>query len=325
MALKKKSDLKARFLNGQKPNQEDFENLIDSCYGWVESGQLDAGANMLQLNSVGAMTGEASIISVDVSKLNQTLAFDPLTNSLRISGHPEAVHKVGYWIPKAGASNGIAHISTDNRVGIKTSSPLADLHVNGGFKIGSGKTITGVAASLTESGLDSKVPTVAALKSCVPEMVLHARLDDAATFNVPKGGGRIPFPQVVYKRSNVEYSNSTLTIPENGLYRVEVNLSIESFNAGGAVSFLALMFMGDYLDYMWFVPAGTSGNFTLVSVSKVLELEKDGELWLEGYVTTNGELKLNKGFGQGSTFTVSRVGDPLPRLEGIRNEVTVIS
>lgn len=116
---------------------------------------------------------------------------EPATKTLQY------VYDGSSWVPWLGESNGtpeininLLNITSDNlivneslihtstgQVGVGTTSPSNLLHVNGGFRLGSG---TGVDTITTDTALgtsDSKIPTEAAVKSYVQ------------TVNVSQAGG----------------------------------------------------------------------------------------------------------------------------------------
>jgi hypothetical protein len=59
MAYQSKENIKSKFEKGDLPSQEDFENLIDSCYNAVEgySGTVQFIDNNSVTNSVSISAG----------------------------------------------------------------------------------------------------------------------------------------------------------------------------------------------------------------------------------------------------------------------------
>ena len=116
-----KEELKERFANGKKPSQDDFVELIDSCYGYVSKAELNEDHNVLLLTVPDEHVGGDKVISVNLIRLSLPLRFDYLRNTIFLGDKSEP-KVIGYWKPSAAPVVDVAPtwISTESKVGIKT-------------------------------------------------------------------------------------------------------------------------------------------------------------------------------------------------------------
>jgi hypothetical protein len=242
MAVIKKEDLKKKFLNGTKPTQVDFADMIDHCYGYVESGRLEGDQLILAGNAGGAVI--APTVQVNLAALSQSLAYNALTNELTISGRTES-RRIGYWGPNPNSRNDVAAISTNAKVGIKKENPVADLDINGSLALKYGVSAREILSSFgSNSDLTQAIPTAQAvidyfqstiaglrreievLRRSAAQKMLEVGIKPRAA--IAQGTGEVVFDRTWFVHDKQKWQDGIFfAIPEAGLYRISINLKIQ--------------------------------------------------------------------------------------------------
>lgn len=284
-SLSQKDELKKRFGNGKKPNQDDFAALIDSCYGYVSKAELNEDLNVLQITVPDDDSGD-KVFSVNLAQLSLSLNFNYLKNTMFI-GDKSDPKVIGYWKPSDAPEIDIAPmwISTDSKVGIKTDEPEADLHVNGSLKLKTGEKADEIVASLTDAVNSEKaLPTVKALEDELQSraklifygeiLFVPSQTIDVTGFPITLGNlHRFDFKTTNYP-FNEEYDGRTFEAPTNGIYEFKIGFKVASYNVLAGGGFVKIYTNGGVNEKIFVMKENTSGEEVYVNTTRTIMMAK---------------------------------------------------
>lgn len=325
MAIAKKEDLAKRFKNGSKPTEDDFADLIDSCYGSVSSGSLDSTGDNLLISTQDPLSGEESAISIDLSRLNQKLVYDPLTNMLRITGHFDLPQKLGYWGPNENLRHKTDVISADARVGIKTPTPEADLDVNGSLMLQFGKLVNEISSTIETENYKRALPTIEAILQYLrnrAELLMYGELD---FHGVRDTGGNLIKAVESINGSKVKVElDFVILMPASqtwgqidlapGVYQVEVNLHIKSFKHGENTGII-LEFPNYTMQYLWRTENASALQSPILSLSVPVYLtQRCSKMIIAVVAENNGKIEIDSQHGIYPKISLTRMASGMGSL-----------
>lgn len=267
MALVNKDELKQRFLNGQRPDQDDFADLIDSCYGFIGGISLSSSGTGLEYSTLNADTGAMETDVVTMTGLILPIEFNNQSKFLVIGGQDGSI-----------------------KVGLKRSTPKTDLDINGFIALQYGSNVNEITSDLLGArSKESSIPTTNAviahletvlqeLRSEIEELKRSAlqRMIDVAfppSLNpIHWGPGKIQFNKVYFKHDpEVWKDNSTFVVPEKGRYRVTIHFEVDSaFVNQGSELFLDIHPSGNASprDPLYYLDSTSAGKSTIHRVEE---------------------------------------------------------
>ncbi len=319
-----KEELKEKFANGKKPSQDDFAELIDSCYGYVSKADLNEDHNVLLLTVPDEYDGGTKTISVSLVQLSLPLVFDYVKNTIRLGDKSEP-RVIGYWKPGASPVVDVAPnwISTASKVGIKTDDPEADLHVNGKLKLKNGEAVDQILSVVPNIKLDfdSKLPTLGLVDNIAngiresleaySKLVGFATMISQTTQQSASGSFQelvlLTLPEATYAQA---FSSGVFTAAESGIYRVDLNLFINDYTHGDGTG-IAIEIDNGVTDYIWVTFASfAQDKETIISTTRNYRMDAQDKLCVKLIAKGGGMVSVDMGPVPGSlqNICITRVG-----------------
>lgn len=332
MAIIAKNTLKDSFKNGEKPDENDFANLIDSCYGFVSKAELNSSKNGILLTIPNEATGGSKQISCDLSALSLKPNFNYFTNEISIGDESEKV-VIGHWVSgvEPTVANHSEWIRTKSKVGIGAgiTVPEAELHVAGYMKLQDGKKVNRIASNWTdvpqgeeEAGIPNikllmqEKARVNTMANEMSKLISYAAVDLENVIKVFPSASNLEMkvPLVVPLSGSI-WVNGSFVAPQTSVYRFDINLEISTYEYGydtGICTKVSTQGL-EYQDYLWRVGTNSTTDKRLsISTSRIYPLNAGDTVSVVLLSKGGGAITLHTDsgskYGHFQSVCVSKVG-----------------
>lgn len=268
MSIISKPSLIEFFKRGKQPTQEQFQDLIDSCYGTNQTLEFNTTTNMLTIKGTSSANVTNPDSSVNLTPLKTvSLAYDETTNTLTIAPSGGATAAVlGPW-----KKNGTNTYYLTGNVGINTNSPTQKLEVNGNIKLSAADSkiffktaeITDISNDTTlAANSDNILATQKAIKAYIDarqvQNMFHAYAETYTGSDLTKAVQlefispttatsetltRFKFNGLLYSAYSApsvkvfDLANEEFNVPTSAIYQFMLNMQISSYtvSSGGYI------------------------------------------------------------------------------------------